>query len=111
MIGCNRYFERLLKTSKLNLLGKDFNDFAEHFLAITDIEEKVSEQHKPLSQQMSVEHSTYFVTVAPFFSEQNLQIEVRWQLYDCSGKQAVQSILVKDLGGAKVHLEFACSTC
>ena len=107
LIGCNRSFERLLKTSKLNLLGKDFNDFAEHFLAITDIEEKVTEQHKPFSQQMSVEHSTYLVTVAPFFSEQLGVMGCVGVLRDITEHQkALQSLQVSE-SNFKSAIEYA----
>ena len=107
LIGCNRSFERLLKTSKLNLLGKNFDDFAEHFLAISDIEAKVTEQHKPLSQQMNVENSTYFITVAPFFSEQLGVMGCVGVLRDITEhQQALQSLQVSE-SNFKSAIEYA----
>ncbi|ALO42921.1 PAS domain-containing hybrid sensor histidine kinase/response regulator [Pseudoalteromonas phenolica] len=70
IVGCNRAFECLIKTSKQHALGKDFHDFAAHLNCLKGIEAKVREQHKPISQKVMVEANTYFTTIVPFFSEQ-----------------------------------------
>lgn len=107
LIGCNRSFERLLSTSKLNLLGKNFDDFAEHFFEITDIEAKVTKQYKPLSEQISVENCTYLVTVAPFFSEQLGVMGCVGVLRDITEHQkALQSLQVSE-SNFKSAIEYA----
>jgi len=107
LIGCNRAFERLIKCSKQHFLGNDFSEFPFDFSEIAKIEIKVRNQHKPLSEQVNVNNSAYFVTVAPFFSEQLGVIGCVGVLRDVTEhQQALQQLQISE-SNFKSAIEFA----
>lgn len=107
LIGCNRAFERLVKSGKVHFLGKDFKEFAPHFCEMSHIETKVRSQHKPYTQQINLDNSSYHTTVAPFFSEQHGVMGCVGVLRDITAHQQALQLLQVSESNFKSAIEYA----